>query len=295
MSGAPAVSIVVISKDEPALDDTLASAGEQARAYPDEVEVVVVDASDGRLDDIRDAHPDVRWLPFSRPAGVRVSIPHQRNTGVRAARGEVIVFVDAGCSAQAGWLERLLAPLREDGEDVAAGVAPAPGGNHLYDADMRERAQSHYLAECPTINLAFSRRAFETVGGFDEAFEYGSDIDFSWRLVDHGFRIRSSPDAVVEHDWGGFRRQLRRAYAYGKARVRLYSKHRSRLRNIWRHDPVVLAYPAFLLGLPLTLRFRPYPLLLAIPAVRNRDRGAALVLADHLAYGAGALVQLTRP
>ena len=51
-----------------------------------------------------------------------------------------------------------------------------------------------YLNECPTINLAFRREAFDAVGGFDEAFAYGSDVDFSWRLIDAGYRIRSVPD-----------------------------------------------------------------------------------------------------
>ena len=77
------VSIVVISKDEPALDETLTGVAEQARALGRDWEVVVVDASDGRLAAVRRAHPEVRWLDFARPPGVRVSIPHQRNAGVR--------------------------------------------------------------------------------------------------------------------------------------------------------------------------------------------------------------------
>ena len=289
------ISIVVISKDEPALGDTLAAVSDQARELGDDCELIVVDASEGRLDGIRRRHPEVLWLDYERPAGVRVSIPHQRNAGVREAGGEIIVFVDAGCDPRPGWLASLVAPLRAGSERVVAGVAPAPNDvNGLYDEHIRAMAEREYLPECPTINLAFQRVAFDAVGGFDETFEYGSDIDFSWRLVDAGFRIRSAPDAVVEHDWGDGRRQLRRAFAYGKARVRLYRKHRSRLRRAWREDPMVLVYPAFILGLPLTLRFPLYPALLVVPAVRNRRHGAFRVLADHLAFGAGGLVQLTR-
>ena len=73
----------------------------------------MVDASGGRLDHIRRRHADqVRWMQFQPPAGVRVSIPHQRNAGVRAARGDIIVFTDAGCQPEPGWLDRLVAPLR---------------------------------------------------------------------------------------------------------------------------------------------------------------------------------------
>ena len=59
-----------------------------------------------------------------------------------------------------------------------------------------------------------------------------------------------------------------------------------------RDDPIVVVYPLFLLGLPLTLVFPLYPLLLLIPAWRNRDRGAVQVLVDHLWFGAGALAEL---
>ncbi len=127
------------------------------------------------------------------------------------------------------------------------------------------------------------------MGGFDERFAYGSDIDFTWRLVDAGYRIRAVPEAVVQSDWGRPGRRLRRAFLYGQARARLYVKHVDRRRGAWRRDPLVLAYPLFLLGLPLTLRCRVYPLLLAIPAWRARRDHPAMVLADHLLFGAGVL------
>jgi hypothetical protein len=81
---------------------------------------------------------------------------------------------------------------------------------------------------------------------------------------------------------------------YGKARTRLYRKHRARIRHIIRKDPVVVVYPAFLIGLPLTLIFPFYPALLLIPAWRNRSHGPLRVLVDHLLYGAGVLAELAR-
>jgi len=289
------LSIVVISKDEPALDETLNGIAEQARALGRDWEVVVVDASEGRLAAVQRAHPEARWLDYARPPGVRVSIPHQRNAGVRHARGDVIVFTDAGCRPRPGWLAALLRPLVDGAEDVVAGRVGSPGGRRdLYESWHETVDGSKYLPECPTINMAFRRSAFDAVGGFDERFEYGSDIDFSWRLVGAGLRIRSAPGAAVEHDWGSRRRRLRRAYFYGRARARLYAKHRRRLATAWRADPMVLVYPTFLLGLPLTLRFPLYPALLAIPAWRNRADGPLRVLADHLAFGAGVLSQAVR-
>jgi hypothetical protein len=302
------ISIVIISKDEPELDLTLTGVATQAAALGDPSEIVVVDASSGRLDHIAAAHPGVRWLAFERPAGVRVSIPHQRNAGVRAAKGEIIVFTDAGCLPADGWLAALLRPIRTGGEQVTAGIATGPEGRSgLYD-EGRRRAPD-YLDECPTINLAFRREVFDAAGGFDESFEYGSDVDFSWRVIAAGHRIRSVPDAVVTHDWGDRGRQARRSYAYGKARARLYLKHRSRLPRLPAKEPMVVVYPVYLLGLPVavmlaalaglsivpwwvSLALPAYLALLVVPGLRNRSNGSLRVISDHLIYGAGVLAEV---
>jgi GT2 family glycosyltransferase len=283
------ISFVIISKDEPGLDGTLTAVAAQARARGEPFEIVVVDASARRLDWIRQRHEaTVRWIDFQRPPGVTVSIPHQRNAGVRAAAGDTIVFTDAGCQPETGWLDQLLSPLSE-GESVAAGIALGASGSGPYALAVSRARAVRYLDECATINLAFRREAFDAVGGFDEAFAYGSDVDFSWRLIGAGFRIRSVPGSVVRHDWGTRRRQLRRSYLYGQARARLYRKHRRGLMHVLRADPMVVVYPVFLLGLPLTLVFPLYPALLLIPAWRNRSHGAVGVLVDHLSFGAGVL------
>jgi hypothetical protein len=61
---------------------------------------------------------------------------------------------------------------------------------------------------------------------------------------------------------------------------------------VLRNDPMVVVYPLFLLGLPLTLVFPIYPLLLLIPAWRNRSDGLIRVLVDHLWFGAGVLAEI---
>lgn len=289
------ISVVVISKDEPFLGATLDALEAQqqlADAQGVDVELLVLDASAGRLNDIQQSHPDVRWIDFVPPPGVSVSIPHQRNAGVAAARGDVIVFTDAGCVPQPGWLSTLVRLTGAGGERVVVGATRSTDeAFRFYSTPASETPV--YLRECPTINLAFAREVFDAVGGFDESFRYGSDVDFSWRVVDAGYRLRSAPDAVVEVDWGDWRRQLRRSYAYGRARVRLYRKHPQRLKGILRNDPVLVLWPAFLLGLPIAIWHPTYLLLLVIPAWRNRHLGPVRVIVDHVAYGLGALTELS--
>jgi hypothetical protein len=284
------MSLVIISKDEPSLEHTLRQLEPQAAAAG--AETLVVDASSGRLDAIRDAHPWVRWVAFEQPPGVRVTIPHQRNVGVRSATGDVIVFLDCGCDIGRGWLAALTGPLLNGDDRITCGptTSTTPG---VYGAPPATVVPD-YVDEAPTCNLAFRREVFDEVGGFDETFEYGSDMDFTWRVCAGRDRIRLVPDAVLSIDWGSSRRQVKRAFAYGAARGRLYLKHRHRLRRIAIEDPVAVAYPVFLLGLPLTLRFRWYPLLLVIPWWRNRHHDKPVrVLGDHLIEGAGVVAEIT--
>jgi hypothetical protein len=284
------ISIVVISKDEPSLAGTLDALQAQASESDEPAEIIVVDASSGRLDGVRRAHPGIQWIDFTAPDGVRVSIPHQRNAGIERARGEVVVFTDAGCGLSEAWLARLTAPILAGEELVTAGPArSADPANEPYPHEVRRVSESEYLDRAPTINLAFARSVISTVGPFDERFAYGSDIDFSWRLADHGIRIRTVAGAPVTVDWGTPRRRRSRAFQYGQAKARLYLKHGSHRRRLLHDDPITLIYSLFILGLPLTLAFPPYPLLLLVPAARAKEERPVDVLADHLLHGLGVL------
>jgi GT2 family glycosyltransferase len=290
------ISVVVISKDEEGLDDTLASLVKQLDGLNEAAEIVVVDASSGRLEHIKQRHSStVRWLDFQRLPDVRVTIPHQRNTGVRQAQGDIIVFTDAGCLPSDGWLARMTAPLRV-GESAVAGTSRDMSGELVFPSEhiirVEDAGDVSYLAECPTLNFAFTRAVYDALGGFDETFAYGSDVDFTWRLNDAGYKVRYVPEASIQHDYGASGRQRRRSYIYGKGRARLYKKHRARRKDVLRNDPMVVAYPLFLIGLPLTLIFPLYPLLLLIPAWRNRSDGIIRVLVDHLWFGAGVLAEI---
>ncbi|MDA8290449.1 MAG: glycosyltransferase [Actinomycetota bacterium] len=301
-SGATA-SIVVVSKDEPALAETLDRLAEQVASVPravlSEVEILVVDASSGRLSDIRDARPGTSWIDFEQPPRVRTSIAHQRNVGVRASRGEIVVFTDSGCIPRPGWLEAITSPIVAGLEEMTCGQTGATGESVPYSIERADSRAPDYVAECPTINVAFRRDVYERVGGFDESFTYGSDIDFSWRVVHHGIRIRFVPAARVDHDWGALPRQIRRSFAYGRGRGHLYRKHvlgrgeqSVRKRSVNLHDAVPVLYPAFLLGLPLVRRHRAYLLLLLLPIWRNRRSRPLWTLVEHLVLAVGVLVGL---
>ena len=282
------VSVVIISKKEQGLSETLNSI--EASPIGESCEVVVVDASQGSLSAIRDAHPRIRWIDFPPIPNRSVTIPHQRNMGVASAKGEIIAYTDAGCVPEAEWLERLIQPIIDGDEEFVAGPVKLDGSPYP------PISRGAYVSECPTINVAFKKSVWTTLGGFDESFLYGSDIDFSWRAVQSGIRIRWVEDAVVSHDWGSWRRQLRRSYVYGVAKTKLYRKHPGRWKALFTTDPGPLAYACALLGAPLGIIFPSYFLILAIPLWRNRrSEQPLLAVLNGFVFSIGAMIELVNP
>ena len=290
----PKVSLVIVNKNERLLADTL-------RALEPFVgnrlhEVLVVDASNGALDDIRSSNEWAGWINYTQPPGIRTTIPHQRNIGVRHAQGDIIVFTDSGCLPQDEWLKRLLSPILEENEDVTCGPSKAVGKSVYPGRRGPQGAGLLYVSMATTINMAFRREAFDAVGGFDESFGSAEDLDFTWRLTDVGYRLRWIENAVVTHDWGTPQRQIRRAFFYGKGGCRLLRKHPHRIIELTKQNPVPIAYALFLLGLPLTIKYRRYPLLILWPIWRLRKSEMFwLALLDHIVMGAGFLYELFRP
>jgi glycosyltransferase involved in cell wall biosynthesis len=279
------ISIIIIVKDDRGIVNTLDAIATQEK--PVATEVLVIDASKPDvLKDIKDTHPEVMWHQFVPKIANKSSIPEQRNYGIRHANGDIIVFIDANCVPVDGWLKKLTAPILSDEEDITAG--------QFGSVDTSSRVvtlDSHpyeYLTCSGTGNLAFRKSVWKTVGGFDEDFLYGSDIDFTWRCVDAGYRIRSVPNSGVSHDWGTTGEDLQRSFKYGKARADLLIKHPHRVRvQLMGESKFIVVYTMWLLGLPLTLVWPWYPLTITLLLLRNYRHKPVKVVSMNLIYTLG--------
>jgi GT2 family glycosyltransferase len=223
----PEVSVVVCSYNGArTIRETLD--GLRRLRYP-RYEVIVVD--DGSTDET---------AAIAREYGVRVisgpncGLSHARNVGLRAARGEIVAYIDDDAWPDPHWLTYLAlgfvrtphgaiggpnVPPPSDG-DVAACVANAPGGPaHVLISDVEAE-------HVPGCNMAFRKRCLEAIDGFDPRFRRaGDDVDVCWRMRAHGFTIGFSPTAVVWHhrrdSVGAYVRQQR---GYGEAESLLEQK-----------------------------------------------------------------------
>jgi glycosyltransferase involved in cell wall biosynthesis len=131
-----------------------------------------------------------------------------KNEGVRRAKGDVIVFVDSDCLPEAGWLRRLLEPLREPTVDVVT-------GNSYIDRDTfyaKTFAAGWYfpsrLPDGPLVpvrttfanTLAIRRHIFEKYPFPEESSLYmGQGVLWNRTLFENGVPIFLNPSARVAH------------------------------------------------------------------------------------------------
>jgi glycosyltransferase involved in cell wall biosynthesis len=152
-----------------------------------------------------------------------------RNTGVQAARGDLLAFCDADDVVQPGWLRACVAGLVA--ADVVAGTFDMASLNGGRAGDVAPAAtnQLGFLPAGLAANLAVRRAAFDAIGGFSEDLVVGEDIDLCWRLQLEGYRFSVAPGAVVaKRDPPDLGALFGRALAYGRCGPKLYRRYRRR-------------------------------------------------------------------
>lgn len=161
-----------------------------------------------------------------------------RDTGWRAVEGDVVVFLDADVVPRPGWLEPLLAHLR----DPAVGLV-APRVRSRRGASVLARYERHRspldlggrearvvprgrVSYVPTAALVARREVLEQLDGFDGSMRVGEDVDLVWRAVEAGWTVRYEPAAEVVHrPRGSWLALLRQRAAYGSAAAPLDRRH----------------------------------------------------------------------
>jgi N-acetylglucosaminyl-diphospho-decaprenol L-rhamnosyltransferase len=181
-----------------------------------EHEVIVADngSTDGTPEQLRALFPHVRLVELGANLGFAAAC----NRGVADGEGEVVVLLNNDVECPPDFLERLLAPLDDEGVGMVAAVLVRPGEVEIdgvgLTADLTlagfARLHGRPLAEAsstrPTLvgpsggAGAYRRTAWEAAGGLDERFFfYSEDLDLALRLRSAGWLAAVAPDAVGVH------------------------------------------------------------------------------------------------
>lgn len=156
-----------------------------------------------------------------------------RNYGLERAKGDFFVFVDSDCILPPYYFEKLRKSLAANPVDCFGG----PDAAHQSFTDTQKAINYSMTAFLTTggirggkvsmekftprtFNMGYSRRVWETVGGFREMFS--EDIDMSTRIRMAGFSITLFPDVEVYHkrrvDMKKFWKQV---HVFGQSRITL--------------------------------------------------------------------------
>lgn len=219
--------------------------------------IIVEDGSTDPCGDIVKSYPDVdASYYFKENEGRSIA----RNYGLDRARGEYFVFFDSDCVIPPDYFKILTETLDKNPLDCFGGPDAAHESftstqkainysmtSFLTTGGIRGGKVSLEKFVPRTFNMGYSRRVYETVGGFREMFS--EDIDMSTRIRQAGFTIGLIHPAHVYHKRRvDFAKFLRQVYVFGMSRITLKLLYPDSLK-------IVHALPAVavILGIALIL------------------------------------------
>ena len=161
-----------------------------------------------------------------------------RNYGARHAKGEYLIVLDSDVVLPKGYVQAINEELAHHPTDAFGG----PDAAHESFTDT-QKAISYSMTSFFTtggirggkkkldkfyprsFNMGIRKDIYQELNGFSK-MRFGEDIDFSYRIVEAGYKTRLFPTAWVWHKRRtDFRKFFRQVYNSGIARINLAKRH----------------------------------------------------------------------
>ncbi len=156
-----------------------------AQSFTDYEIVVVDDGSTDNTEQVVSNYQKVRYIKLTH-AGVSVT----RNAAIEAARGEIVVFLDADDMWDSSKLEKQVKYLDENPDCMLVFTL----AENFYDEASgpmgeRQRELLNASLERCIITCAIRRSVFEKCGAFRTDYPHGEDTQFMYRLNVSGISL----------------------------------------------------------------------------------------------------------
>ena len=207
--------------------------------------IIVEDGSVKPCKDVCDKYAGILALHYYAKEN---SGPGQsRNYGAERANGEWLIVLDSDVVLPQGYLAAVDSAISHQTSDFAA--FGGPDAAHPSCTPV-QKAISYSMTSFFTtggirggkakldkfyprsFNMGIRRDVYLELGGFTK-MRFGEDIDFSYRIVEAGYRPQLFPDAWVWHKRRtDFRKFFRQVYNSGIARINLMKRHPGTLKLV---------------------------------------------------------------
>lgn len=158
-----------------------------------------------------------------------------RNTGIKAALGDIIVFTDADCAPEPDWLQKMVAPFADKEVTGVKGIYKTRQTDVWAQLAQLEFAERYELLESQsdidfidTYSGAYRRSDLLAVEGFSEDFVAADneDVDLAFRVKKLGGRFVFVNDAAVFHTHReGLLNYAKLKFRRGFWRMKVYFNH----------------------------------------------------------------------
>ena len=203
-----------------------------AQEWDGEWEVIVADnGSTDATASIASGHQGLAGRIRVVNATGRANIAHTRRKGVEASQAMSVVFCDGDDVVAPGWVAAIGNALRD--HDLVTGSIDL---DRLNEPALAASRGTRRVAAAPMYghvpfargnNGGMTRRAWDDLGGFDEAFPGLEDIELSLRAATKGYTVHYVPEALVHYRYRAeFRALWRQGTYYGKSFALLNARHR---------------------------------------------------------------------
>lgn len=182
--------------------------------YPkDNLEVLVIDGmSEDGTKEISKSYAE-KYPFFQLLENPKKFTPFALNIGIKAARGEIIVRMDAHAGYEKDYISKCVFHLMESGADnVGGAIKTLPAKNTLearavayslsspFGAASDFRVGSQEVKSVDTVfGGCYKKEIFQKVGNFNEKLRRSQDLEFNLRLKKAGGKILLFPDIIVSY------------------------------------------------------------------------------------------------